>query len=453
MLKILNNTHINRIIMFKKNIWHQVTTALASSISKSEMNTWLSPTALKKIDKDSAIIEVPNKFVATWLKDNYLEQIKNSFYEQVQYRPQIRFSCKGQNSYAALPNPEPRRKSDNTPNADINQLYTFDGFITDKGNQFAFSLASKMAKSKENAFTLLYIFSEIPSGKTHLLNAIANHVRQKNPDATTLCKPLEKFATAYSFSFKNNTLTQFKDKHRNSEYFLLDDIHRIVGKEKLQREIIYLIDYFNASKKNIAFAGNFPPNQIRQVLPELRSRLEWGVISELKPPNQITRMKIIKQKAKAQKFTIPEDVSFFLASTFPDVKILTQELVRLGAYSSLNRKQINISMAKSFLKNRQGRKVEISDIQKLAAVQFNISLPDLLSNKKTKKYVYPRHIAMYLSRELTGLSLKEIAKAFGNRDHSTVIYGVKRISQDMKQRKEVLDDVNKLQKMLYLNGS
>jgi chromosomal replication initiator protein len=158
-------------------------------------------------------------------------------------------------------------------------------------------------------------------------------------------------------------------------------------------------------------------------------------------------MKIIKKKAKEEKIPIPDDVSFFLANSTNDLKTLTKLLIHLGAYTSLNKKEINMSTVKSIIKKNQSVKVAISDVQKLTANHFNISLTDLLSNKKTHKFSYPRHLAMYLSRELTGLSFKEIARAFGNKDHSTIIYAVNRIEKDKEQKKAVTDDLNKLQNL------
>jgi len=159
-------------------------------------------------------------------------------------------------------------------------------------------------------------------------------------------------------------------------------------------------------------------------------------------------MKIIKKKATEEKIPVPDDVAFFLAKSTTDLKILSKHLISLGIYSSLNKRDINISTIKSIIKNKQSFKVDTNDVQKLTATHFNISVTDLLSNKKTHKFSYPRHMAMYLCRELTGLSFKEIARSFGNKDHSTIIYAVKRITKDKEEKKAVMDDLNKLQNLL-----
>ena len=423
--------------------------SLESSLSRSEIKTWLSPTVLKELDKDLAIIEVPNKYIASWLSDNCLDQIKKSFFEQLHYLPDIQFSAKGSKSVIDPTPHNPQKKLGNTFNTDLNQLLAFKNFVSYKRNRFALSLALQLANNTAEYYTSLYIFSKESLGKTHLLNAIGNQAIQNNPSVKLIYVPLEKFSTEYSLSKKNKNHRSFRERYRELDVLLIDDIHRINGKEKLQKETISLIDHFYTSKKRIAFAGQLPPGQIRNLLPELRSRLEWGLLSEINTPDQKTRMKIIKKKAKAEKIAIPDDVIFFLASTMSDLKSLTNHLIRMESYSSLNQKPINLSTAKSFLKNSQRKKVDVNVIQKLTTDYFNISKRDLLSDKKIHKYSYPRHVAMYLSRELTGLSFQEIGRAFGNKDHSTIIYAVKRINKEMNQNKEIINDLNKLRKLLF----
>jgi chromosomal replication initiator protein len=230
---------------------------------------------------------------------------------------------------------------------------------------------------------------------------------------------------------------------------MLDDIHLISGRKKSQEELLFLFNLFYDSRKQIVVAGIKPPTQISKLLPQLRSRLEWGILSEIHPPSQKTKMKIIEKKAKEENLHIPDDVIFFLANTTNDIKILTQYLISLQTYSSLYQRRIDMSIVKSVIKNRFLSKTNIYDIQKVTADHFNISLSELISNKKGREFSYPRHIAMYFCRNLTYLPYKKIGEAFGNKNHTTVIHAIKHIEKDKKLKKRsVMEDINKLNSLL-----
>ncbi|MBW1764276.1 MAG: chromosomal replication initiator protein DnaA [Deltaproteobacteria bacterium] len=434
--------------MTNRNIWNQITTSLESTLSKSEINTWFSSTSLIKLDKDRAVIEVPNRFVASWLSDNYIDKIHLSFKENLNYFPEILFIYSGSKPAEETPEYKTQKKSRVVLNHQLNPSLTFSNFITAKTNRFAYSLALDVADRPAEDYNPLYIFSKPSSGKTHLLNAIGNKILTHNPSAKVIYTSLDQLSSEFSIARKNRKLTKFRQNYRNLEILLIDNIHLLTGREKLQKELITIFNDYYESKRQIVVAGQLPPGQIRNLLPELRSRLEWGLLSELQIPDHKTRMKIIKKKAKEEKIPVPDDVAFFLAKSTTDLKTLANHLISLAVYSSLNKRDINISTIKSIIKNKRSFKVDANDVQMFTATHFNISVTDILSNKKTHKFSYPRHMAMYLCRELTGLSFKEIARAFGNKDHSTIIYAVKRIEKDKEEKKVVMDDLNKLQNLL-----
>ena len=431
--------------MNKKKIWKQVITGLQSTLSKAEMETWFSATALHELNKDLAVIKVPNKFVSTWLSDNYTDQIQGSLTESLNYLPEIRFIYNGSKPHSDTN----KQKSANTTKDGIysllNQSLTFKNFIAAPCNRFAFSSASNVADNPADAYNPLYLFSKQSSGKTHLMNAIGNQVVNKNPLASVIYTSLDKLSSEFSLASKNSNLSRFRKKYKKGDMFLVDDIHLIEGRKKIQKELTSIFNHYYEEKKQIVVAGKLPPGKIADVLPELRSRLEWGLLSELKVPDNKTIMKIIKKNARKEGLHIPDDVAFFLSNATDDLKTLNQYLVNLSAHSSLDDRDINISTVKSIIKNKRNYKINVQDIQKLTADHFNISLMDLLSNKKTLKFSYPRHVAMYLCRNLTGLSFKKIAKEFGNKDHSTVIYAVNRIKKDKDKNKSVVEDIDKLQ--------
>ncbi len=426
---------------------------LKSTVSPSDMETWFSRTALKRIDEGTALIEVPNKFVAKWLHDNYLTQIQHSFYKTLRFRPEIEFIHEGAEAVSHTTKHKNKVKSSLKLNKYLNQSLTFSSFITEKNNRFAYALASQMANKTQRSYDLLFIFSKECSGKTHLLHAIGNQAYQNDPSSDIIYTSLEKFWRDFSVSKKKQAVSEFREKYNKCQYLLIDDIHQIGTREKLQKELVPLIDHFIETKGNIALASKLAPAHIDNLLPELKSRFEGGFISELPVPDHKTRIRIIKKKAKMEKISIPEDAAFFLANSTGDLKILIHRLISLATYSSLHQRPITISIIKSLVNNRQPQETNINEIQDLVADHFNISVPDLLSNKKIKKYSYPRHMAMYLARQITGLSLKDIAKSFGNRDHSTVIYAVKQIDKSRKEKKEIAEDLKKLERLLSFSAN
>lgn len=431
--------------MGKNNIWNQITKSLESSLSSSEINTWLSPTQLVELTKDHAIIEVPNKFVASWLNENYIENLKTSFNENLNYLPEIHFTYRESKTMYSNLNHKKRKSG---LNKTLNASLILKNFITAKNNNLPCSLALDVVNNPAERYNPLYLFSKTCCGKTHLLNAIGNQVCETDPLAKVIYVSLGKLSSDFSLSKKNGELFKFREKYRNSQMLLIDDIHLITGRENLQKEVISLINFYYETKKQLVVAGKLPPGKIRDLLPELRSRLEGGILSELHAPDHKTRMKIIKKKAKEEKILIPDDAAFFLANATSDLKTLTNHLISLGANTSLNQTEINISTIKSIIKSRPSYELDIYEVQKLTAEHFNISITDLLSSKKTHKFSYPRHVAMYLSRELIGLSFKEIARAFGNKDHSTIIYAVKRITKDKEKKNTVINDLNQLRELL-----
>jgi chromosomal replication initiator protein len=434
----------------KKEIWDRLTTFLQSQIPESEFKTWFSHTTLNKIGPEYAEIGVPNKFVASWLYENYVSQIQNFFTRNLNFSPQIRFSFGRPSNHRFINSLGYKLPQESIANLhhQLNPSLTFRSFITAKSNRFAYSSALEIAKKPAHEYNPLYIFSKLSFGKTHLLNAIANHIITNNPLVRVRYDSADQFSSDFSLAARNQNLTDFRQYYRNLDVFILDDIHILSGRKKLQAEITSLFNLFCESKKQIVVAGSVPPSQIPSLIPHLRSRMEGGLLTEIKAPDQKTKLKIIRKRSKDTNLHIPEDVAFFLANSANDLKTIIKYIVNLEIYSSLYQRKIDMSTVKSIINKNQSHKTSLIEIQKLTAEYFNISLSDILSNEKSRRFSYPRQVAMYLSRRLTNFSFKEIGKAFGNKDHSTVIYAVKRIEKDKDIRTEVFDDINRLQSFL-----
>ena len=434
----------------KNYIWDQIKENFKTGISQSEFKTWLSQASPREINARQAVIEVPNKFIAHWLQDNYTDQIQTILRRNFNTLPEIRFT------YTQPPKnvKGPRKKTIQSPDTHIingiNTLYTFNDFVTSKSNRLAYSSALSVADRSPSNYNPLYIFSELPFGKTHILNGIGNRVLQNNPSANILYLSADRFVSQFSATSEGHKKTRFWERDGGPDFLLLDDIHRFTDHTKPQVELLALCSSFLDSAKQLVVAASYSPAKIPNLLPQLRSRLEWGLITEIYPPGQSTKMKIIKKKAEKVKLVLPDDVVFFLANTTDDIYMLAQSVTSLKNYSSSHKKPIDISTVKSIIKKtlHQPNSIDPNHIQKVTAKYFNISLTDLLSNKRGRTFSYPRQIAIYLTKQLTPISLKEIGRAFGNKHHSTVIYAQNRIRKAKTQNKAVLNDINKIQKLL-----
>jgi chromosomal replication initiator protein len=239
---------------------------------------------------------------------------------------------------------------------------------------------------------------------------------------------------------------------RPPRFLLIDDIHTMATHNKPQKELLSLCTQFLESKRQLVVAASAPPSQIKDLLPQLRSRLEWGLITEIKAPDQKTKMKVIHQKAKQQGIQFQEDATFFLASSTNDMKKLVQQIEKIKLHTSLYGKKMDISVVQSILEDKLHTQIGPEDIQKITAKYFQIPASDLLSRNKARKISYPRQVAIFLTRKHTDMSLKEIGRAFGNKHHSSIIYSINSIEENLKTEKEVINDINKL-RVYLLNGS
>lgn len=434
----------------KKDIWVHISKNLKSTLSTSEFNTWISTATLRNLDKDLAVIDVPNRFVASWLRENYLTQIQDSFKANLDFVPEILFA------YPPTRSAQPLKKYESTPNFSLhpphklNPDLTFDTFITDQGNRFAYSSALDVTMKLSPDYNPLYIFSQLSVGKTHLLNAIANRITATNPSVKLKYVPADSFSSHFLKAKRERKLPKFRELYKNLDFFLLDDIHRLASSERSQHELISLFDSLYESGNQIVITASHPPRQIENLTPKLTSRLEWGLLLEIKGPDEETKMKIIRQKAIEKNLDMPDDIAFFLINNSTDLKGLLEYICILQEYASLSPRPIDMSIVKHITRRTEARKISIEQIKGAVVAHFNISPSDLLSHEKKHRFSYARHIAMYLCRELTNLSLKNIANAFGNKDHSTVLYGIRRIKKYIdEQHSTVLDDLKYLRKSIF----
>ena len=431
----------------KKEIWNQIRRNLESKIPKQEFEIWFSQTTLQTLDNSQAVIRVPNKFVSNWLKERYLIDITNSFKKILKQEPIIHFSHK-KLPFKEIPSSNtPSRKKDPNFKHFIDPSMTFPRFIMGKGNRFACSSALEVAKGPTNDYNPLYIYCPMALGKTHLLHAIGNYIIDHDPLPQIKYLSADTFTADFSNASKNKNLNGFRERYCLLDVLLFDDVHLLDNRKRTQEEFLFIFKSLYENNKRIVMAGQKPPNELKNVNSQLMSRLGSGLITEIEIPDQKTKINIINEMAKEGDIKIPDDVVFFLANTHNDIKTLEKSIIKIGTYTSLHRRTINISTVKSFLKGKNKIEIDIDDIKTITAEYFNISLTDLVSNKKRRFYSHPRQIAMYLARKYTRSSFKEIGALFGNKDHSTVIYAVRRIEK-YKEEAKIRDDLMKIENLL-----
>lgn len=429
----------------RKDIWVDVSKSLESKMSKGEFKTWFSRTSLKRFDPEVVVLGVPNKFVATWLNDNYLIDIKKSFKKIARISPSIHFSYDHE---AMEKEPREVEKSESYLKRRLNPSMTFETFMTGECNRFAWSTAREVAEKRTEEYNLLYLYCVNGLGKTHLLHAIGNHRLKKNPRCRLRYLSSDAFSSDFTYSIKNDRLDDFRSELSNLDLLLFDDIHHLANREKTQEEFLSVFNALYSQKQQLVVTGDSAPNKLRNINPELKSRLGWGLLADIDDPDQALKISIIQKKAAEDNLSLAEDVVFFLSNSSGDIKNLLKNMIRVQTFASLSDEPVTISTVRTLIRDRNRSEITLEDIMTTTAGYFNISMSDLLSNKKNRIYSYPRQLAMYLARKFTNLSFKEIGNSFNHKDHSTVIHALRKVEKEKDEKKDVEKDLSKIESLL-----
>ena len=429
----------------RKDIWVDVSKSLESKMSKGEFKTWFSRTSLKRFDPEVVVLGVPNKFVATWLNDNYLIDIKKSFKKIARISPSIHFSYDHE---AMEKEPREVEKSESYLKRRLNPSMTFETFMTGECNRFAWSTAREVAEKRTEEYNLLYLYCVNGLGKTHLLHAIGNHRLKKNPRCRLRYLSSDAFSSDFTYSIKNDRLDDFRSELSNLDLLLFDDIHHLANREKTQEEFLSVFNALYSQKQQLVVTGDSAPNKLRNINPELKSRLGWGLLADIDDPDQALKISIIQKKAAEDNLSLAEDVVFFLSNSSGDIKNLLKNMIRVQTFASLSSEPLTISTVRTLIRDRNRSEITLEDIMTTTAGYFNISMSDLLSNKKNRIYSYPRQLAMYLARKFTNLSFKEIGNSFNHKDHSTVIHALRKVEKEKDEKKDVEKDLSKIESLL-----
>ncbi|MCR6104685.1 chromosomal replication initiator protein DnaA [Salipaludibacillus agaradhaerens] len=440
------------------DLWEQALIKIEDKVSKPSFDTWFKFTKADSIDQSSNTITViaPNEFARDWLENRYFGIITETLHELTGAELEARFILPKEDKNddlelfeKAKQAPKPQvTANEEMPKHMLNPKYTFDTFVIGSGNRFAHAASLAVAEAPAKAYNPLFIYGGVGLGKTHLMHAIGHYVIDHNPDAKVVYLSSEKFTNEFINSIRDNKAVHFRNKYRNVDVLLIDDIQFLAGKEQTQEEFFHTFNSLHEERKQIVISSDRPPKEIPTLEDRLRSRFEWGLITDITPPDLETRIAILRKKAKAENLDIPNEVMLYIANQIDtNIRELEGALIRVVAYSSLINQDMNADLAavalKDIIPNSKPKKITIQDVQKSVAATFQIKVDDLKAKKRTKTVAYPRQIAMYLSREMTDNSLPKIGDEFGGRDHTTVIHAHEKISRlfstDEELQKQIQD--------------
>jgi chromosomal replication initiator protein len=445
-----------------EKIWNSAREHLRSKLNNDTYNMWFAPLRACAIDGNNVTLEAANEFSGVWLKDNYLSLLQDAFAVAAGRQLQVKFKIVTGNApapSASAPVPvktkaaEPAHERPTNSELHFNPKNTFESFVVGNNNNFAYAAALAVAQAPGKSYNPLFLYGGVGLGKTHLLHAIGQHVSGNKKGARVAYLSSEKFTNEYIDGIQNNQLAKFRKKYRQTDVLLIDDIQFLAGKERIQEEFFHTFNALHESHKQIVLTCDRPASEIQGLEHRLVSRFEWGLVTDLQPPDVEMRLAILQKKAQIMGVTLSDDIMNFLANRIrTNVRRLEGALIRVASYASLTGKKLTIEVVESLLReilHEEGRfSVNIEVIQKKVAEHFDIRLADMTSKRRPENIAFPRQIAMYLSRQMTESSLNTIGEAYGGRDHGTVLHACRLVKDRMEVDANVRQVVHYLEKQL-----
>jgi chromosomal replication initiator protein len=430
------------------NIWKQVLDRLEQNIERPDYVTWFAPTRFLAQRGETVEVSVPSqKFVET-IRVRYGSQIRSILDELSNDRLNLQFIADGEVPLeVATPSPVPTA---DLPASIFNPRYRFNTFVVGSSNQLAYAASLSIAENLSGSFNPLFIYGGAGLGKTHLIQAIGQQLRDASPRRKVVYMSADSFVTELITSIRYDKMQSFRDRYRSVDALLLDDIQFLAGKERTQEEFFHTFNALYEAQKQIVFTSDAQPKDIPTLEERLRSRFEWGLIADIQPPDLETKVAILRKKAEDKKINLPHEVALFIAERVrSNIRELEGHLNRVAAFASLTGNRLSIDLAKEALKDllsKDNKPITPPDILKVVAAHYGIKVSDLKSKSNARPISYPRQVAMYICKELTDLSYPEIGKIFNNKHHSTVMYSVEKIDQLIQDDQQVARTVEMLTK-------
>lgn len=452
-----------------EKIWQNALGELELLISKANFTTWFKNTFVAEIDNDNIVVGVPNAFTKVWLEKKYDDKITSAL-ESVLSKSNLhviyRVETKDKNANISQKNTEENIKkinpvynsAENTERIitkfGLNPSYKFNSFVVGPGNELAQAAAHAASQKPGELYNPLFIYGGVGLGKTHLVQAVGNHILSKDPTKKILYINSEKFTNDFIFAIKKGQTDQFKEKYRSVDVLLIDDIQFIAGKEQTQEEFFHTFNALHQNNKQIVISSDRPPKAIKEVESRLISRFEWGMIADISFPDLETRVAILEMKATSKNYNLDKDIINFVAENIQEnIRELEGALNRIIAFHQLNNTKPSLDSVKSILGgiSTNPKKAGLTSKRLLDVVAgfFDISINDLLGSSRKKELVVPRQISMYLMREELKASYPNIGQDIGQRDHTTAMHACIKISKMIETNDKVKNDVAVLRQKIY----
>ncbi len=436
-------------------LWSEVASRLKGALNETTYRTWFAEASGDQLRDDAFVIGVPNDFTREWIEGHFLGLIKAAVRDTIGRERVVRLAVAAPttSAQAAVESPAPPRKhgvEEQAVLAGLNPKYTFDLFVIGSSNRFAHAAALAVAEAPAQAYNPLFIYGSTGLGKTHLMQAIAQYVIEHQSNLRVRYVTSETFMNDFINSLRDKRIEGFKQRYRNYDLLLIDDVQFFEHKERIQEEFFHTFNSLYEAGAQIVLSSDRKPREIATLEERLRSRFEWGLITDIQPPDLETRIAILRKKAQTDGIHIgdPEVMTFIAGRVSTNIRELEGALTRVVAFSSLTGRPLIVDLCEDVLRDvfPQGDlpQITISRIQELVSERFGLSLEELCGHKRSQNIVYPRQVAMYLSRELTDSSLPKIGKEFGGRDHTTVIHANSKIARLIREDRSVYNLVQEL---------
>ncbi len=431
------------------SLWPKVLDLLKNELTEISYNTWIRTIEPLQLNTNTIELEVPTDFNKGILESRYITLISNAIKQVSSREYKVIVSMPSQDSQQKRTIHSDQFTNDDLYNSILNPKYTFDTFVIGNGNRLAHAASVAVSEAPAQAYNPLFLYGGVGLGKTHLMHAIGHYILTQNPSSKVLYVSSEKFTNELINAIKDDKNEQFRSKYRNIDVLLIDDIQFIGGKERTQEEFFHTFNALHEANKQIVISSDRPPKEITTLEDRLRSRFEWGLAADIQSPDLETRIAILQKKAQMENIIIPNDVLSFIADkVVSNIRELEGALNKVIAYSSLTETEISIDLCAEALKEilaaSNNRIIDAKHIIEAVSRYFDLRPDEFLSQKRNRNISFPRQIAMYLCRDITGLSLPKIGDEFGGRDHTTVIHAIQKIEKDMQNNQETKRTVEEL---------
>jgi chromosomal replication initiator protein len=437
------------------SLWERASQRLRTELSEGNYSAWFGQIKPLSLDDNAVLLGVPNPFTKQWIESRYLDLVRDAVRQAAQRDIAVDFAASDAETLAepdlprlitpaSSPAPSPPEKESST----FHPKYTFDSFVIGSSNRFAHAAALAVAEVPAQAYNPLFIYGGSGLGKTHLLHAIGSYVRQCHPEKVVRYVSTEQFVNDFIVAIQRRSMPEFHSRYRAADILLVDDIQFLVDKERSEEEFFHTFNAVHPTGQ-IVLTCDRPPKKISALEERLRTRFEWGLVTDIQPPDSETRLAILRKKSETEGLPVPDDVMSFIASRIQtNIRELEGALIRVSAFASLTRSEVTLELAQtvleSLLTGTREAPVTADLIISVTADYYGVSDAEIRSSSRSRPLVNARQAAMYLCRELTDLSLPKIGERFGGRDHSTVIHATNKIRHQLQERQSCYEQIQEL---------